>query len=131
MGLFKLIPYLLIGLLWYAYASMGSNPCERIDRGVSPLRVLGDGISWAISPWVGPEAKFEVLKWQLRFDRAMHELAARQVYGADLVSLGCVQSAPEAVQSENLQKAEPSSLGFMDGAGALPSPSETTSIRVR
>lgn len=108
MGLFKIIPYLLIGLLWYTYASMGKTPCERIDRGTAPIRTLMDGLSWAISPWVGPDAKFEVLKQQLWLERKIREIAAQQVYETDLVSLGCVpapvKQASDSVPLEMLEK---------------------------
>jgi len=115
MGFFRLIPYLLVGLLWYAYASMGATPCERMDRGTAPIRGLMDGVSWAISPWVGPDAKFEVLKQQLWLERKIREIAARQVYGSDLVTLGCVPPPVEhASGSTPLEALEKMGQSAMD-----------------
>lgn len=115
MGFFKLIPYLLIGLFWYAYASMGATPCERMERGAAPIRGLMDGVSWAISPWVGPDTKFEVLKQQLWLERKIRELAARQVYRSDLVTLGCVPPPGEqAVDAAPLNALEKMGQNAMD-----------------
>lgn len=114
MGFFKLIPYLLIGLFWYAYASMGATPCERMERGTAPIRGLMDGVSWVISPWVGPDTKFEVLKQQLWLERKIRELAARQVYRSDLVTLGCVPPGEQAVDSTLLNALEKMVQNAMD-----------------
>ncbi len=114
MGLLKPIPYLLIGLFWYAYASMGATPCERIERGTAPIRGMMDVVSWAISPWVGPDTKFEVLKQQLWLERKIRELAARQVYGSDLVTLGCVPPGEQAIHAAPLNALEKMGQNVMD-----------------
>ncbi len=89
MGFFKLIPWILIGLFWYAYATFGDTKCEKIERTANPIRVVLDGFSWIIKPWVSDDAKFTMMKWEIMADRYIREFIAQQAYKEDLVSMGC------------------------------------------
>jgi hypothetical protein len=97
----KIIPWIIMGLLWYSYASFGDTKCEKVERTVSPIRVVLDGLSWAIKPWVSDDTKFTVMKWEIMADRHIRDFFAHQIYQEDLVALGCAKPLQKDDGSEN------------------------------
>lgn len=100
MGIFKIFPWIIIGLVWYSYASFGDTKCEKVERTAAPVRVVLDGLSWVIKPWVSDDTKFTIMKWEIMADRHIREFVAYQAYKEDLVAMGCAKPLPKDDGSE-------------------------------
>jgi hypothetical protein len=106
MGFLKLFPLAFVFLIWYSYASFGDTKCEKIERGLAPVRFVMDVFSWGVGPWVGADTKFSIMKFELTSDRFMREMAAKQIYKSDLVAMGCEKPKPIIEQDSEVVEPE-------------------------
>jgi hypothetical protein len=119
MGLLKIFPLAFIALIWYSYASFGNTKCEKIERGLAPVRFVMDMFSWGVGPWVGADTKFSIIKFEISSDRFMREIAAKQIYKSDLVTMGCEAPKPEVNEVYPVQEDKDVKGSILDGLNSF------------
>lgn len=77
----------LLLALWLAWVFVTPVDCERVRRGVAPVRALFDGLSWVLRHRASPEDRMDTIATGMEWDLASQRFLAKQFYG-DAVNCG-------------------------------------------
>lgn len=69
---------------WILYTVSPEEPCERVERGALPVRVVFDGVRWAGKNYLSTDARIDLLLWSLSADQSVQSFISRLFYGASL-----------------------------------------------
>jgi len=69
---------------WVFYTISPEEPCERVDRGAIPVRILFDGLRWAGKNYLSTDARFDLLTWSLQADQSVQGFISHLFYGPSL-----------------------------------------------
>lgn len=81
---------------WILYTIAPEEPCERVDRGALPVRVIFDGVRWAGKNYLSTDARIDLLSWSLTADEYTKQFISRLFYGPELK---CTGDSQEGVKS--------------------------------
>ena len=71
----------LAGVAWLLFVFTTPEPCERIQRAASPVRISFDVARWAAKNWLSTESRIDMIRWSLSADAATQRFMTRQFYG--------------------------------------------------
>lgn len=69
---------------WILYTVSPEEPCERVERGALPVRVVFDGVRWAGKNYLSTDARIDLLLWSMSADQSVQSFISRLFYGASL-----------------------------------------------
>ena len=72
-------------IFYLLYTLAATEPCERVYRSASPIRVVIQLFRLGVDNWASPSQRSDFLLWSLKADIAMQDFLAHQFYGAELV----------------------------------------------
>ena len=72
-------------VFYLLYTLSATEPCERVYRSASPVRVTMALFRMGVEHWASASQKSDFLIWSLKADIATQEFLAHQFYGEALV----------------------------------------------
>lgn len=72
-------------IFYLLYTLAATEPCERVYRSASPIRVVLLLFRSGVDNWASPTQRSDFLLWSLKADIATQRFLAHQFYGPELV----------------------------------------------
>ncbi len=71
----------VVCVAWLLYVFTTPEPCERVSRGASPVRVTADIARWGAKNWLSQEGRLDMIRWSIQADQAVQSFLTHQFYG--------------------------------------------------
>lgn len=72
-------------IFYFLYTLAATEPCERIYRSASPIRITMQFFRSGVENWAKDDQKSDFLIWSLKADIETQKFLAHQFYGESLI----------------------------------------------
>lgn len=69
---------------WILYTVSPEEPCERVECGALPVRVVFDAVRWAGTNYLSTDSRIDLLIWSIAADKSVQSFISRLFYGPEL-----------------------------------------------
>ena len=77
--------FMVTAIFYLLYTLSATEPCERVYRSASPVRVVMQVFRLGVENWANRSQQSDFFIWSLKADIATQEFLAHQFYGEALV----------------------------------------------
>lgn len=77
--------FVVAAVFYLLYTLSATEPCERVYRSASPVRLVMLAFRSGVENWANPSQRSDFLIWSFKADIATQEFLAHQFYGEGLV----------------------------------------------